>query len=266
MFNTIVNIVFAFIIALALCVYTTMVQAQQAVVNGLVSYWTFDAADIAGNKVSDVFGDNNGTIIGAPKIVAGKVGEGLAFDGTKDYVDYGVFDLSDQGTVEAYIKPAAFGTILTILALGSQTCNTCYWHFRVYRNAKLEVAQCNNDQWDWLTGSTTFSENTWYHVAVVSNGTSYKLYVNGQEEGLTITGGANSGDWLGDTDKRDNITIGVFKRAALDDFFNGIIDEVRLYKRALSANEIKQNMNAEGLAVITSKKLTLTWGEIKISR
>jgi hypothetical protein len=128
------------------------------------------------------------------------------------------------------------------------------------------VAQCNNDQWDWLTGSTTFSENTWYHVAVVSNGTSYKLYVNGQEEGLTITGGANSGDWLGDTDKRDNITIGVFKRAALDDFFNGIIDEVRLYKRALSANEIKQNMNAEGLAVITSKKLTLTWGEIKISR
>jgi len=52
----------------------------------------------------------------------------------------------------------------------------------------------------------------------------------------------------------------------MDDFFHGIIDEVRLYKRALSANEIKQNMNAEGLAVIISKKLTLTWGEIKISR
>jgi hypothetical protein len=103
-------------------------------------------------------------------------------------------------------------------------------------------------------------------VAVVSNGTSYKLYVDGQEEGLTVTGGANSGDWLDDTDQRDNITIGVLKRAALDDFFNGIIDEVRIYKRALSANEIKQNMNAEGLAVITSKKLTLTWGEIKISR
>jgi hypothetical protein len=266
MFNTILSLVFAITMALALCVYTTMAPSQQAVVNGLVSYWTFDAADIDGDTVSDVFGNNDGTITGAPKIVAGKVGEGLEFDGKEDYVNYDVFDLSDQGTVEAYIKPVAFGTILTILASSSKTCNSCYWHFRVFRNAKLEVTQCNNDQWDWLTGSATLSENTWYHVAVVSNGTSYKLYVDGQEEGLTVTGGANSGDWLDDTDQRDNITIGVLKRAALDDFFNGIIDEVRIYKRALSANEIKQNMNAEGLAVITSKKLTLTWGEIKISR
>jgi hypothetical protein len=128
------------------------------------------------------------------------------------------------------------------------------------------LAQCNNDQWDWLTGDTTLSENTWYHVAVTSNGTSYKLYIDGQEEAFTLTGGVDSGDWLGDTEKTDNITIGVFKRAALDDFFNGVIDEVRLYRRALSANEIKQNMKAVGLEVTASKKLTLSWGELKTSR
>ncbi|MBC8235184.1 hypothetical protein H8E77_37035, partial [bacterium] len=48
----------------------------QAVKEGLVSYWTFDQADIKGKTVKDVWGDNDGTIIG-PKIVKGKVGEAL---------------------------------------------------------------------------------------------------------------------------------------------------------------------------------------------
>ena len=242
------------------------VAKAQAVTPGLVSYWSFDSESITGKTVKDIFGANDGAIVGNPQIVAGKVGEGLEFDGSGDYVNYDVFDLSNQGTFEAYINPAAFGTILTILASGSETSNTCYLHFRVFRSAKIEVTQCNDDQWDWLTGGTTLAENTWYHVAVVSDGTAYRIYVDGQEEAMTLTGGVNSGDWFDDTDT-DNITIGVFKRAALDDFFNGIIDEVRVYNRALNANEVRHNMNAEGLAITTSTpKLTLTWGEIKIAR
>ncbi len=44
--------------------------------------------------------------------------------------------------------------------------------------------------------------------------------------------------------------------------YNGLIDELRVYDRALSAKEIRQNMNAQGLAV-TTHKLTITWGEVK---
>jgi len=265
MFNKILTIVFVLAVITTVFMYANETKAQ-VVTSGLVSYWTFDSADITDETVKDVWGDNDGNIIGNPQIVAGKVGEGLEFDGNEDYVDYGVFDLSNQGTVEAHINPATFGTILTILASGSKTCNTCYWHFRVFRNAKIEVAQCNNDQSDWLTGSATLAENTWYHVAIVSNGTTYKIYVDGQEETMTLTGGANSGDWFGDTDT-DNITIGVFKRAGLDDFFNGIIDEVRVYNRALSEADINQNMNAQGLAVVSpTKKIALTWGKIKSSK
>jgi hypothetical protein len=259
MFRKTLTGVFTLTVITTVCFELNMANAQ-AVTSGLVSYWSFD--NIVGQTVQDDWGKNDGTIIGAPQIVAGKVGEGLEFDGAEDYVDYGVFESSEQGTIEAYINPAAFGTILTIMASGSKTSNTCYLHFRVFRNAKIEVAQCNNDSWDWLTGSATLAENTWYHVALVSNGTAYKIYVDGQEEAMALTGGANSGDWFGDTET-DNITIGVFKRAELDDFFTGIIDEVRVYNRALSANEVRQNMNAEGLAVNPATKLAVTWGKMK---
>ncbi|HGJ65692.1 TPA: hypothetical protein ENS27_09910, partial [bacterium] len=45
--------------------------------------------------------------------------------------------------------------------------------------------------------------------------------------------------------------------------FKGIIDEVRIYNIALSANDIKQNMSASSLSVDTRQKLASTWGDIK---
>ena len=52
--------------------------AKTVVTDGLVSYWTFDQDDIAGNNVKDVWGNNSGTIVGDPEIVEGKSGGGIA--------------------------------------------------------------------------------------------------------------------------------------------------------------------------------------------
>ena len=49
-------------------------------------------------------------------------------------------------------------------------------------------------------------------------------------------------------------------------WFDGLIDEVAVYNRALSDNEISQNFDADGLAVETTNKLAHTWGEIKVSK
>lgn len=50
---------------------------EPIVTDGLVSYWTFDREDIAGDPVKNVWGKNDGKIVGAPKIVAGQVKEAL---------------------------------------------------------------------------------------------------------------------------------------------------------------------------------------------
>jgi len=45
--------------------------------------------------------------------------------------------------------------------------------------------------------------------------------------------------------------------------YNGLIDETRIYDRALSEDEVKQNMKAKGFAVEKSGKVALSWGKIK---
>ena len=53
----------------------------QAVTDGLISYWSFDKADIEGDMVMDLWGDQHADMQGSPKIVEGKVGNALEFDG-----------------------------------------------------------------------------------------------------------------------------------------------------------------------------------------
>ena len=76
--------------------------AATIVTDGLVSYWTFDEQDITDNTVKDVWGNNNGTIVGEPKIVAGQVGDALQFDGAKDYVN--LTNLGDFGRSRRHIN------------------------------------------------------------------------------------------------------------------------------------------------------------------
>ncbi len=72
---------------LTFCAYTGMSQAQ-VVEEGLVSYWTFDEADIGGETLKDIFGNNDGTISGDPKAVDGRIGKALEFDGN-DHIAFG---------------------------------------------------------------------------------------------------------------------------------------------------------------------------------
>src|SRR3989338_2465947 len=55
--------------------------------NGLVGYWSFDGKDMAGNTAYDRSGQgNNGTLTNGPTRAIGKIGQGLSFDGSNDYV------------------------------------------------------------------------------------------------------------------------------------------------------------------------------------
>ena len=91
------------------------------------------------------------------------------------------------------------------------------------------------------TGTTSLQLNTWYHLAVVRNGTSLKLYVNGLLEG-SITIPANAA--INNTGL--NMTIGAFGLNGHPSFFaNMSIDELRLWNRALCQAEIQNNKDCE---------------------
>lgn len=85
---------------------------SQLVTDGLLSHWTFDTPGVAGPTVRDVRGDRDGTIIGDAKVVKGRIGDALQFDGSGDYVafdDAGLPDGNAPRTMALWLKPKGEG-------------------------------------------------------------------------------------------------------------------------------------------------------------
>jgi hypothetical protein len=171
------------------------------------------------------------------------VGAGYELDGTGDYLLNSTADWrsgDSVGTIMAWIKLDAVGGNYAILA-SADTATTAYtFSFQVTAlgTARLAVFQSNNDTADLVYGSTTLAVGTWVHAALVSDGSAWSLYHNGRVESLTVNSGANTGDWFADTTNRDNVTLGGLLRSSLINVFCGTIDDVRVFNRTLSADEI----------------------------
>lgn len=286
MFNKMLRIVFA--LAVIATVFTSANQAKaQIVTEGLVSYWTFDKADITDKTVKDVWGNNDGTIEEDPQIVKGKIGEALEFDGKGDCVNLGDMDASEglkAATYGAWVKIKKDPNTALQLVASKADGATYPWQLLLCKKEGDELGFAFSDTDKKFTrhmADSPASPNTWYHIVAVLDtsepqATIGKLYINGEPQsgkGTNVgcvssankdipkgaTQGSNAGDAL--IGARDN-------GGKHGNFFNGIIDEFHIYNRALSHDEIKQNFAAKlGLSVADSTgKLTLTWGKIKVSR
>jgi len=198
--------------------------------NNLVGYWPFD-----GNLEDKSGNGNNGTNYGATS-GTGKINQALSFDGTDDYVEIlhsSSVDISgDKITLETWIKAHALpadGERWVIL-----NKNHAY-ALQIADSGKVRV---------WLGPLTTFvqtdnpeiSTGVWYHLVGVYDGSSVKIYVNGTlKKEVTKSGDqASSGN---------SITIGA---KPSEGYFNGIIDEVKIYDRALDALEISAHYDDAG--------------------
>lgn len=223
----------------------------QVVTDGLVSYWTFDKADIDGETVKDVFGNNDGTIVGEPQIVKGKVGDALEFNGASDYVeveDDESLQLWTTHTLEAWLyqKESRSSRIIDKITAGTADG----LHLDTHPGTKLRTCSGN-----CISTDIDYSLETWVHAIVTFNDGEVKLYINGSVEGEGEVPSPLSGN---------SLPLRIAADSNGQNLFLGIIDEVRIYNRVLNKTEINQNMNAEGLAVLSSyNKLAITWGKIK---
>jgi hypothetical protein len=201
--------------------------------NNIVSYWKLD-----GNS-SDAVGANNGidsnVTYGASY---GKINQGAAFDGSTSYINSNLSLSPRQSySVSAWVNLSAAPTITGDVIFSSW--DTSPKIFVMYIDSVGLHMQTGSNPIDY---THTFLAGTWYLVTATSNwnGTNYvnNLYLNGTNVGSNSSGSSFGSGSL-------NSYIGTMLYAGTPGaFFQGDIDEVGVWNRALTATEVSQLYNA----------------------
>ncbi len=232
----------------------------QVVTDGLVSYWSFEGGDI-----TDKVGTNDGTIVGDPEMVAGYIGaNAMKFDGD-DAVAFAMDGFptgNDARTWSAWFKREVTdrGTSQYIAAYG-------IWDAKGrgfgVATGRLSPEQIFIAQWGLDTDGPTVSLGEWHYVAAVYDGAGTNIiYLDGAE--------VTNND-LGEPIDTPMGSGAIGANPDPGEFWEGLIDDVGLYDRALSAEEATQNYEAlAGLESTTSVdaagRLTSTWAKMKASK
>jgi len=202
----------------------------------LVGHWTMDGKDInwTANTMTDKSGNGNtGTLTNMSTTTSptiGKIGQGLKFDGVNDFIASGDIDVSDI-TVSAWIKANGWGDG----GIGTIISKSGAFVFSI-DDGTIGVDTLifyDGDEWEAATASG-IALGQWYFVTATANSTTVTFYINGVQAGSNV--GIHT---LGSTN--NNVQIGKYDSSLWE--FNGTIDEVKMYNRALSQSEIKQLYN-----------------------
>ena len=196
----------------------------------LISHWKFDY------DPNDSFGSNDGIIYGDPQwSAAGVDGNSIELDGVDDYVEVGDCDFADQMSGGLWVKlndtsgcaifgqdgecDGVYGPREFFLQHAS---NTDTFRIRIDHNESARAV---------VNSTTTPQTDIWYHVFWTYDGSEVKLYVNGTlESSASLSGDIYDSNWVYGIGADDD------GQAVLD----GVIDDVRLYNRALSASEVAE--------------------------
>jgi hypothetical protein len=205
--------------------------------SGLVGAWGFDEA--SGSTVTDRSGKGNtGTITGATRTTTGKFGSALAFTGTGKWVtvpDSTSLHLTTGLTVEGWVNPTANGTSSWRAMAVKETATGLSWALYPFGDGGFPSAHAFTTSELWARGTTTPALNTWTHVAATYDGSNIRLYLNG----VLAATRAQTGSLVSSTQP---LRFG--GDALWSEWFQGSLDEIRVYSRALSATEIQTDMGS----------------------
>jgi|GEM_PF-1101610 hypothetical protein len=195
--------------------------------DSLVGYWAFDEG--SGTVANDGSGNgNNGTLGGSPlpSWVAGKYGDALSFNGINDYVQVPSSSSLNptQITIAAWLNISSTGNDQSIV-------NKIIWATSGYRLVVLSSGVLDfNVGFGGADSVSTVPYNSWTFVVVTFDGSYVTFYVNGVSQTGDRT--ALRGSIISNTTPLD---IG---ESGGEYWVLGVIDEVRIYNRALSAAEV----------------------------
>jgi Leucine-rich repeat (LRR) protein/sugar lactone lactonase YvrE len=212
--------------------------------DGLLGHWTFDDCDAKDNSGNDI----HGVIYGAPKCVDGIQGKGLSFNGIDESITVdGHIHFAGQNittTAWVYIEEATKGSVVFkydwLHANGINYSMGTGGLGKYANTIGMRTESAKDDEDIGKSYPRTENEQGWVHLAMVLTPESQKLYANGElkEEVITLPEGFEAY-----TGPRPLEIAGV-RHNSDHEFFNSVMDEVRLYNRALSASEIQALYNA----------------------
>jgi hypothetical protein len=206
--------------------------------SGLVSWWPGE------NNANDIQSSNHGMLQNGATFAVGKVDQAFSFDGIDD-----VLEVNDDPslkpanaiTVDAWIywrgPQANYNRILTkrrVTSVGGIS-----YHLVIVGNKLfwgINVSGGITGSAENVSDSNDFPTNTWHHVVGTYDGASLRLYI----DGIQVASRAQSGSIAYDTEP---LVIGWYD-SNFGEYFDGLIDEVEIFNRALSAAEIQSIYNA----------------------
>ena len=205
---------------------------------GLVAWWRGE------NNALDCTGSNNGTWVGSASYTNGEVGQAFNFNGPDGASYISVpnapeIEFTNTMTVEAWVKVRTYAGSVNSYEIVSKLNGPAApkaYSYTFSIDPATQRAYFVEDS--LVTAATVYSStpiptNQWVHLAGVDDGSHVMMYVNGQLSGTQPSTAGIAPD-------PNPLVIGCTLQGLgwPTSFFNGQIDEVSLYKRALSSNEI----------------------------
>ena len=219
--------------------------------SGLVAYYPFN-----GNANDESGNGNNGTVNGATLTSDrfGNANKAYSFNGTQNYIevpDQTTLRFNSSFSISLWFSFNSFNFNPSDIAFISKALGSDYydsyevyydWHYR------FSAAYCNTGGCDEVDYFNTPSINNWYHIVSLfdKGSNTMKLYLNGI---LAVNTPLVNSSFTLDYDN-NSLLIGVDSEyGANDQFFDGKLDDIRLYNRLLTETEIQQLYNENGTGI-----------------
>ena len=184
-----------------------------------------DTLDYSGNN-------NHGVAYGAVYTLYGRIDGAYEFDGVDDYIHCGQdssLNIRDEITLTAWFKPFSLGE-------GNYNCLVAKENYQAYQLKTDSPRRAYTSMWingfrRDLMGATIFSLNEWHHFAATFDGSTIRVYLDGQPDGSYSVSGT-----ISDSASYDLIVGGAYESGNYN--AHGIIDEARIYNIALAPEQI----------------------------
>src|SRR3989338_2534619 len=213
--------------------------------NGLVGYWSFDGKDMAGAAPPHPPGKaHKRPPPNGPTRAIGKIGQGLSFDGVDDVIDAGtnITPKANGISGSAWVNMLGVADIANddrvVMSLWT-TGSTGNFNFGVgdyglANDNRLSFTANPDDTWPNVLSTGTINLNGWQHIAFTYDGSNVRFYFNGTLDSSPVF----STSLL--TTAGQRFVLGNVNLTNTDNNFQGYLDDVRVYNRALSGDEIKR--------------------------
>ena len=216
---------------------------------GLVGYWSFNDATSTTRStlVQDFSGNNNNGVMtnmanpatAVSGVADGRLGKALSFDGSDDYVRVltsSSLNFAGKVSLSAWIYPRISNAYQAIVVKASGVDQRQYAYYLSINGTSQIFIALGTSNLGNVVVSPEWSVNQWNHIVLTADGSNVKIYING------VLANTTAGAYVSSVAAVD---IGIGVDIPYGTFFTkGLIDEVRIYNRALSADEVRSLYNS----------------------